>query len=245
MKTPRIVVIIPARLKSSRLPGKVLMDIQGKTMLRRVYEKATSVFFPEDVFIATDSEKIEKAAKSFGAQSVMTRSDHESGTQRIAEAVKILELGDEDIVVNLQGDEPSISTPLLQLVAGNLVIHPTAEIATLFEYIKSQEEFENPNVVKIVTDRNSHALYFSREPIPHRGFKNGLAKRHIGIYAYRVKTLKRLATNTHPSLERTERLEQLQTLYDGGIIHVGMAPFGTPPGIDSQEDLERARRAFG
>ena len=244
MKKPRIVVIIPARLESSRLPGKVLMDIQGKTMLNRVHERAVSIFLDEDVFIATDSEEIKKTAESFKAQVVMTRKDHESGTQRIAEAVKILKLDDEDIVVNLQGDEPEIPVTLLQLVAKNLLHHKEADIATLYEHIKSEAEFYNPNVVKVVTNHKGHALYFSREPIPHHGFKEGLSKRHLGLYAYRVRTLKKLSSSTHSSLERAERLEQLQTLYDGGIIHVGPAPYGTQPGIDTQEDLDRARKAF-
>jgi 3-deoxy-manno-octulosonate cytidylyltransferase (CMP-KDO synthetase) len=238
---PKVRVMIPARLESSRLPGKVLMDIQGKTMIHRVYDKATRLFLAEDVYIATDSEEILKTAESFGANVVMTSSFHQSGTQRLAEAVKSFNWPDEDIVVNLQGDEPEISETLIRLVAHNLATRPSADVSTLYVPIQSEEEFLNPNVVKVVTDDYDNALYFSREPIPHHGFREGIAKRHIGIYCYRVGTLKRISSVGHPKLEFAERLEQLQVLCQGGTIYVGEAPFRAPPGIDTQEDLSRAR----
>jgi len=242
MKKSRVVAIIPARLKSNRLPGKVLMDIQGKTMLQRVHSQAKLCFPDEDVYIATDSEEVKKSAESFGAQVVMTGSYHESGTQRIAEAVKILKMDDDDVVVNVQGDEPEISPVLIQHAANHLLRSPDTDVATFYTEITNEAEFYNPNNVKVVLDRNDNALYFSREPIPHHGFKAGIAKRHVGIYAYHVRTLKEIAKDSHPAIEFSERLEQLQVLYDGGTIRVLKSNSGVQPGIDTQEDLDRVRK---
>ncbi|MCW8885113.1 MAG: 3-deoxy-manno-octulosonate cytidylyltransferase [Motiliproteus sp.] len=244
-------VIIPARYASSRLPGKPLMDIAGKTMLQHVYERA-SLSEAERVIIATDDERIEQAARKFGAEVCMTSENHPSGTDRLQEVVTLLGLYSDDIVVNVQGDEPLIPPRIINQVAHNLAAEPMASIATLSEPIEDIDSLLNPNVVKVVSDDNGRALYFSRAPIPwpRDQYQAGGLKtlpsdydyqRHIGIYAYRVKLLNDFVRWPPCDLERTECLEQLRAMWNGAHIQVAPADEAPPPGVDTEEDLERVR----
>ncbi|MEH6628566.1 MAG: 3-deoxy-manno-octulosonate cytidylyltransferase [Motiliproteus sp.] len=249
-------VVIPARYASSRLPGKPLKDIAGKTMLQHVYERALESD-ASSVIIATDDPRIETAAKAFGAEVCMTSDEHPSGTDRLQEVVKILGLYADDIVVNVQGDEPLIPPRIINQVAHNLAAEPTASIATLSEPIEDLQSLLNPNVVKVVADERGRALYFSRAPIPWpRGtsilgnqpqqFPEGVNyQRHIGIYAYRVKLLNDFVRWPTCELERTECLEQLRAMWNGALIHVAEADEAPPPGVDTEEDLQRVRRLLG
>lgn len=244
-------IIIPARYDSTRLPGKVLLDICGKPMLQHVYERATEIVDPKNVIVATDSPKVIKACKAFGAQCVMTSGAHRSGTERLLEVVSQLGEPDNRIVVNMQADEPLLPPDLPYQVAQNLNKHPEADIATLYDKIIDENDLNNPNIVKVVTDNNRFALYFSRSPIPfHRdGIAEGygaIGRRHIGIYAYRVKTLRRYSREFLPCyLEKAEMLEQLRLLYYGGKIHVDEAVEAPDFGVDTEEDLANVRMTIG
>ncbi len=235
-------IIIPARYASSRLPGKPLLDIKGKSLIRHVFETA-SRSRARQIFIATDDERIAKAAESFNAPVVMTSTAHHSGTERLAEAVSKLGLGDDEIIVNLQGDEYGMPAVLLDQVASDLDMHPDRQMATLCEAITSSEDYQNPNVVKLVMDRNNNALYFSRSPVPadhSRGLPEKIF-RHIGVYAYRATYLKRFINLAPCELEQFEALEQLRALYHGDKIHLTVVTDKTGIGIDTPEDIERAR----
>jgi len=244
-------VVIPARYASSRLPGKALLPIAGKPMVEWVYGRARASAARE-VLIATDEGRIEKAARAFNATVVMTQTTHESGTDRIAEVARLQGWGDRDIVVNLQGDEPLMPPTLIDQVAALLVKHPQAGMATLSYAILSLEDFLNPNVVKVVSDPAGRALYFSRAPIPWNrdGAPAGLvsqkdfsgARRHIGLYAYRVEALKRLAGLPPSELERQEKLEQLRALSNGIEIRVADAVESPGPDVNDAADLERVSR---
>ncbi len=244
-------VIIPARYDSTRLPGKVLMDICGKSMLQRVYERAIELVDPENVIIAVDTVKVGNVAKSFGAKCVITSGSHRSGTERLLEAVSQLEEPDNSIIVNMQADEPLLPPDLLFQVASNLRAVPEADIATLYDKIINEKDLQNPNIVKVVTDKKKFALYFSRSPIPF--YRDGIAeghgaigRRHIGLYAYLVSTLKKYSRELLPCyLEETEMLEQLRVLYHGGKIHVEEAVETPEFGIDTQEDLDEIRLLIG
>lgn len=250
-------VIIPARYASSRLPGKPLLDIAGKPMIQHVYERACQSE-AQQVVIATDDPRIADVAKSFGAQVCMTSADHLSGTDRLQEVVGQLALYSDDIVVNVQGDEPLIPPRIINQVAHNLAAEPQASIATLSEPIGDLESLLNPNVVKVVADRSGRALYFSRAPIPwpRDSFnqEQGLApeqmpegfdyQRHIGLYAYRVKLLNEFVTWPACPLEQTECLEQLRAMWNGAYIHVAQADEQPPAGVDTPADLERIRGLF-
>lgn len=243
-------VIIPSRYASTRLPGKPLLDIGGKPMIQRVYEQARKSR-AQDVIIATDDPRIEEAARRFGAQVIMTSSEHESGTDRLQEVVSKLGLKDQDIVVNVQGDEPLIPPQVIDQVADNLAA-AQAGIATLSEIIDDADQVFDPNTVKVVADANGYALYFSRAPIPwcratYQAGRGELptimpVQRHIGIYAYRVGLLHDFVKWGPCALEKTESLEQLRAMWHGVRIHVQPALQTPPPGVDTQEDLDRVRR---
>ena len=243
-------VVIPARYASSRLPGKPLLDIAGKPMIARVIDCARASGATQ-VVVATDDARIRDAVRACGGEVVMTRADHVSGTDRLAEAIEILGLADDAIVVNLQGDEPLMPPRLMRDVAELLAAHPVAGMATACHAIAGREDFLNPNVVKVVTDREGFALYFSRAPIPWprevMSGKSGVpikAFRHIGLYAYRAGFVARYAAWPACPLETMESLEQLRVLWNGERIVVAEADEAPLAGVDTAEDLERVRRFF-
>ncbi len=244
-------VVIPARYGSSRLPGKPLADIGGQPMVLRVCERA-QLSGAQQVVVATDDGRIAEVCEAAGSHVCMTREDHPSGTDRIEEVCQQLGLTDDDIVVNVQGDEPLIPPAVIEQVAANLAAHPEASIATLSEPIKRAGDLFNPNIVKVIADKNGLALYFSRAPIPwdRDGYASGEpaadssvhAQRHLGIYAYRVGLLRRYVTWPPHPLEQTEALEQLRAMANGERIHVAEACEYVPPGVDTEEDLAAVRR---
>ncbi len=240
-------VVIPARYASTRLPGKPLLDIAGKPMVVRVAEQANKSG-ASSVVIATDFEKIIQVAASYQIQAVMTRVDHASGTDRIAEVAQQLNWEDDDIVVNVQGDEPLIDPQLIQEVALTLGHSRHAVMATACHAISDEAAMLNPNIVKVVMDAEGHALYFSRSPIPYprddAHKQNIKAHRHIGIYAYRVGFLKQYAELSITELEQIESLEQLRVLYHGYKIAVTVTDNAPASGVDTQADLEQVRRIF-
>lgn len=243
-------VVIPARYASSRLPAKPLADIAGKTMIQRVYEQASKSAAVK-VIVATDDSRIVDAVKAFGGEVCMTSPDHLSGTDRLQEVAHHYGLGDDEIVVNVQGDEPLIPPEVIDQVAHNLAKNSAASVSTLAEPIASIEDFKNPNVVKVVADHNGFALYFSRAPIPwpRDTFAQGAAElpvdfqpcRHVGIYAYRTALLNRFVGWPAAPLELLESLEQLRVLSCGERIHIEHACADVPGGVDTPEDLERIR----
>ncbi|QCF26311.1 3-deoxy-manno-octulosonate cytidylyltransferase [Hydrocarboniclastica marina] len=246
------VVVIPARYASTRLPGKPLIDIVGKPMIEHVYDRACASKASR-VVIATDDRRIEKAAHGFGAEVVMTAADHLSGTDRLEEVASLLGFAEDDIVVNVQGDEPLIPPGIINQVAANLNAHPEAGIATLCERIDDIEAVFNPNVVKVVFDSQGRAMYFSRAPIPwaREAFmspegRESLPKdihwyRHVGLYGYRVSLLRDFVSWEPAPPERSESLEQLRALWHGATIHVDIARHKPPAGVDTAEDLARVR----
>jgi 3-deoxy-manno-octulosonate cytidylyltransferase (CMP-KDO synthetase) len=245
------VVIIPARLASTRLPNKPLLDIGGKPMIQRVWERALQSEASR-VIIATDDSRVAAAVEAFGGEVCMTRATHESGTDRLQEVAEQLGLDDAQIIVNVQGDEPLIPPAVINQVARNLAASDRAGIATLAKRIRDRADVFNPNVVKVVVDNTLHALYFSRAPIPYdreawgvesdEADINGEWARHIGIYAYRVEFLHNFVQWPVGRLERLEKLEQLRALENGVAIHVDESWADIPPGVDTQEDLERVRQ---
>jgi 3-deoxy-manno-octulosonate cytidylyltransferase (CMP-KDO synthetase) len=243
-------IVIPARFASERLPGKVLLDLAGKPMLRHVWQRA-SESSAQSVVIATDDESIVAVAEDFGAQVLLTRSDHQSGSDRIAECASKLGWPDDHLVVNLQGDEPLMPPACLDQVAALLDQQTDCEVASLYWPITEAIEVRNPNAVKVVTDSEDRALYFSRSPIPYaRNFSDidtalssGVEwKRHLGIYAYRLAALRRFTRCEPTPLEQAERLEQLRIMEQGGRIALARACEFIPAGIDTHDDLERVRR---
>jgi len=251
---PRFHVVIPARYASTRLPGKPLADIAGRPMVAWVAERAAQSG-AEEVWVATDHEEVLAAARRHGFSACMTRSDHATGTDRIAEVAAARNWPDDAIVVNLQGDEPLMDAELLRQVADNLDAHPGAAIATACHPIADAAEFFNPNVVKVVLDREGYALYFSRAPIPwardgfaadRRRLPAGMqALRHIGLYAYRAGFLRRFSSLAPAPAEQLEALEQLRALWHGHKISVAIAGRAPAAGVDTPEDLERVRRLAG
>ena len=238
----KFTAVIPARYASTRLPGKPLADINGKTMIQRVYEQAIASEAVE-VIIATDDERIMKVCAQFGAHVELTRTDHKSGTDRIAELADRFEWPDARIVVNVQGDEPGLPPALVTQVAAVLEKNPGAEMATLVTPLVSDAEWDDPNVAKVVTDREGRALYFSRASIPFpRDGDRPRASRHVGIYAYRVGALKRLAGTPPCELEVIEGLEQLRALWLGLSIVVAGACEKPSRHVETAEDLEAVRR---
>jgi 3-deoxy-manno-octulosonate cytidylyltransferase (CMP-KDO synthetase) len=247
-------VIIPARMRSTRLPGKMLADIAGKPLVAWVAERA-SASGAAAVVIATDHAEIAAAVGALGWKVITTSAEHETGTDRLAEAVTLLGLEDDAIVVNVQGDEPLIDPQLIRKVGHELALRPQASIATAAHPIDSAALFFDPNVVKVVVDTEGYAQYFSRAPIPYardafaRGrdaLPEGLpAYRHIGIYAYRVKFLREYSQLSPTAVERFEALEQLRALGHGYRIAVAFWNESLEAGVDTREDLERVRRKLG
>jgi 3-deoxy-manno-octulosonate cytidylyltransferase (CMP-KDO synthetase) len=246
---PPFRVVVPARFGSTRLPGKALLPIHGKPLVQWVYERAAAAGARE-VLLATDDERIVSAARAFGAEALMTAATHASGTDRIAEVARRRGWAADDIVINLQGDEPLMPAVLIRQLAALLGARPHADIGTLATPIDSVAELHDPNIVKVVTDTHGRALYFSRAPIPWNrdaatagvpGHGDCGARRHRGIYAYRVAGLLRLAQLPVAPLEAREQLEQLRALEHGLVIWVGEA--GEPPGpdVNTPADLERVR----
>jgi 3-deoxy-manno-octulosonate cytidylyltransferase (CMP-KDO synthetase) len=239
--TQGFMVVIPARFASTRLPGKPLLDIAGKPMIQHVYNRACESD-ASAVVIATDDQRIADVADSFGAKVVMTRAEHQSGTDRIQEVVSVLGLPEEAVVVNVQGDEPLIPPQTINQVADNLIRHSEAGISSLFHAIHDANELMNPNAVKVVTDALGYALYFSRSPLPWQDAEPVHGKRHIGIYAYRVSTLNKFVSWSRSLLEVSERLEQLRAMHHGVRIIMAEAVQRVPAGVDTPEDLEAVRR---
>ncbi|MBD8188821.1 3-deoxy-manno-octulosonate cytidylyltransferase [Pseudomonas viridiflava] len=249
--TTDFTVVIPARYGSSRFPGKPLKVIAGKPMVQLVWEQARKSS-AQRVVVATDDVRIFEACQAFGAEVLMTRDDHNSGTDRLAEVATQLGLAADAIVVNVQGDEPMIPPAVIDQVASNLAAHPEAGISTLAEPIDDVAALFNPNVVKVSSDINGLALTFSRAPLPWA--RDALAanrdelpagvplRRHIGIYAYRAGFLHDFVRWGPCMLENTENLEQLRALWNGVRIHVADACEAPPAGVDTPEDLERVRR---
>ena len=246
-------VLIPARMASSRLPDKPLADIGGLPMVVRVAQRVAKVG-ADQVVVATDHTRIADACREHGVPALMTRADHLSGSDRLAEACHALNLGDQDIVVNVQGDEPLIDPALVRACADLLLQRPDCAVATAAHPIGSSEELNNPNVVKVVLDAQQRALYFSRAAIPwwRDGSQAGVAQlppqhvalRHIGLYAYRVGTLKRFPTWPAAPLELTESLEQLRFMWQGERVAVHVTDTAPAAGVDTPEDLARVRAVF-
>jgi 3-deoxy-manno-octulosonate cytidylyltransferase (CMP-KDO synthetase) len=276
----KLTVLIPARLASTRLPNKPLADVAGLPLIVRVVQQVTSnshinttkniakeaINTPASgilhtkirAVVACDSVEILKVCQQHGVEAVLTRADHPSGSDRLAEACEILKLADDEIVVNVQGDEPLIDPSLILEVATLLQNSPTASMGTAAHVIDSLEEFRNPNVVKVVTDANNLAMYFSRAPIGwwrDGSIASGSANapqlpvspkplRHIGIYAYRVGFLKQFPTLPQADIEVCEALEQLRALWHGHRIAVHVTEQAPGPGVDTPEDLERVRALY-
>ena len=245
-------VIVPARLASTRLPRKPLADIHGMPMVVRVAQRAalSNAF---QVVVAADSIEIVQACQAHGVRAMLTQMDHPSGSDRLAEASALLGLSSNDVVVNVQGDEPLINPELINQVAELLVKRPSASMSTAAHEIHELAEFTNPNVVKVVIDQNQLALYFSRAPIPwwRDGFAKGIQSlpqpaplRHVGIYAYRVGFLQSFPTLQAAPIETVEALEQLRALWHGHKIAVHITPDVPGPGVDTPEDLERVRALY-
>lgn len=244
-------IIIPARFGSTRLPGKPLLRETGKYLIQHVYERACSARRAGTVLVATDDTRIEAAVRSFGGRVAMTRADHPSGTDRVAEAAAYV---DADVIVNLQGDEPQIEPDALDFVVDLLARQPTAVMSTLATPLRTLEQYRNPNCVKVVIGEGGQALYFSRSPIPHvRDGEPDFTQlpfqffQHLGLYAYRRGFLEQLTRLPPTSLEQIEKLEQLRVLSHGQRIQVGVVPTAHA-GIDTPEDYRRfveAERARG
>lgn len=237
-------IIIPARYASSRLPGKPLLRETGKYLIEHVYERACQSR-ADAVIVATDDARIFDAVKSFGGQAALTRADHPSGTDRVAEVAQTLRAG---IIINLQGDEPMIDPAALDLLVGMLDASPSLALATLATPITSGEAFRDPACVKVVCDRLGRALYFSRSPIPcvrdgEPDFRTGRFLQHLGIYAYRREFLLKLATMPPEPLEELEKLEQLRVLAVGERIEVGVVA-EAHRGVDTPADYERFVRSY-
>ncbi len=247
------VLVIPARYASTRLPGKPLLQLAGKPMIQHVFERAQEASIAlkelgfESIVIATDDERIQTTCKSFGAEVCMTSAKHETGSDRLAEVVTKYGWSDDTIVVNLQGDEPLTPVSSLKQVAENLVKFPETSIATLATPLNSEAEYQDQNVVKVVTDKNGIALYFSRANIPFQRDKQDgspsdftfrhFALRHIGIYAYRADYLKSFAQMDECQIEQLEKLEQLRAMWHGARIHVDIASEMPGHGVDTEADL--------
>jgi 3-deoxy-manno-octulosonate cytidylyltransferase (CMP-KDO synthetase) len=244
-----IVGIIPARFASTRFPGKLLADLNGRPVLQWTWERASRAKSLDRLMIAAADEKIARAARAFGAEVIDVFKDYSSGSDRIAEAVRQLEKRGEriEIVVNIQGDEPLLDPAVIDAVVERLIADPDAGVATAAAPINSEEDYLAPSCVKVVIDARGHALYFSRAPVP-AGWKSGRTDisgcpsyRHIGIYAYRAEVLKRFTGLSPSPLELTEKLEQLRLLEHGVKFAVVVAE-QAGMGVDTEEDLERVKR---
>ena len=247
-------VLIPARLASTRLPNKPLADIGGAPMVVRVAQRAL-LSGANRVLIATDSTEVMRQCANFGIEAILTRADHPSGSDRLAEACDIVGLADDALVVNVQGDEPLIDPALINAVALQLSSRPECAMSTAAHAIEELSDFLNPNIVKVVLDAHQGALYFSRSPIPYARDFPGQAwwkagsllpkpLRHVGIYAYRVGFLRLFPTLVQAPLEQLESLEQLRALWHGHRIAVYITDQAPGIGVDTPEDLVQARRMF-
>jgi len=244
------IAIIPARFASTRLPGKPLVDIHGKPMVVHVMERALESG-ADRVIVATDNEDVARAVEAAGGEVCMTRADHQSGTERLAEVIEKYNFSDDAVIVNVQGDEPMIPPVIIQQVAENLV-QSDVGMATLAVPVTSAEEAFNPNAVKVVRDASGCALYFSRATIPWDRERFSTSRetigdhflRHIGIYAYRAGFIRRYVTWEASPLEQIELLEQLRVLWYGEKIHVDVAKAIPSVGVDTPEDLTRVRAAM-
>jgi 3-deoxy-manno-octulosonate cytidylyltransferase (CMP-KDO synthetase) len=243
-------IVIPARYASTRLPGKPLLDINGKPMIQHVYQRALESD-ADQVIIATDDERIRDAAQAFGADVCMTRADHVSGTDRLAEVVLARDLADDALIINVQGDEPCLPAALINQVAKDLQDHQDAAIATLYSAITQEKHVFDANAVKVVMDAAGYALYFSRAPIPwmrdHFDQSSSLPPelphyRHIGLYGYRAEFLKHYNSLAPCILEKEESLEQLRALYYGHRIHLTEATINPGHGVDTEADLAEVRQ---
>ncbi len=247
-------IIIPARYASTRLPGKPLLQLAGKPILQHVYEQANKSQ-AKSVIIATDDERIKQTAESFGAHVCMTSAEHASGTERLAEVIDIKGFVEDDIILNLQGDEPMMPTACLDQVAALLINNIDCKMASLCEPVATAADLFDANVVKVVLDKKKHALYFSRAPLPwhQEAFSHNekilpsepdLYYRHIGLYAYRAGFIKTYLTLTPSPIEKAESLEQLRVLWHGEQIAMAIASESPGPGIDTEEDLKKAEALF-
>lgn len=238
-------VVVPARYASSRLPGKPLIDIGGVPMVVRVWRRASEAG-AASVIVATDDERVRRACEEAGAAVRMTRRDHASGSDRLAEVASSEGWSDEAIIVNVQADEPLLPPALIRQVVRLLETDAEADIATLAEPLENAVDYADPNVVKVVCDRRGRALYFSRARIPYHpdALPEG-ARRHVGLYAYRSASLATFVAAEPAPLERLERLEQLRALWLGQTIVVGDVETPPGPGVDTPRDLERVRRLIG
>ncbi|MGK0442610.1 MAG: 3-deoxy-manno-octulosonate cytidylyltransferase (CMP-KDO synthetase) [Pseudohongiellaceae bacterium] len=244
------IVVIPARYESTRLPGKPLLDIAGKPMIQHVYERAL-LSNADEVIIATDDQRIVDVINGFNGKVVLTSKEHESGTDRLQEVAQTLKLSDQQIVVNVQGDEPLIPPEVINQVARNLAINTHSAISTLVEPIDDIETIFDPNAVKVTMDKQGQVLYFSRAPLPWcRDDWSGEGKtlpasvnfyRHIGIYGYRVHLLHDFVTWPVSMLEQAEKLEQLRAMENGIRIHAEQAIEAIPAGVDTEQDLKKVR----
>lgn len=244
------IVVIPSRYQSSRLPGKPLVDIGGKTMIQRVAEQA-KLSGADRVIIATDDSRIETVVAGLGYEVCMTSAEHNSGTERLAEVCEKLGFYADDVIVNVQGDEPLIPPSIIQQVAQNLAGQTEARMATLSVAISDVDEVFNPNAVKVVTDKQGYAMYFSRSAMPYDRDNfmqppvtdiKPCYQRHIGIYAYRAGFIQDYVTWSESEIEHIESLEQLRVLWHGEKIHVAEALEAPAAGVDTPEDLEIVRR---
>lgn len=240
-------IVIPARFASSRLPGKPLLEIHGRPMILRVVDQAKKVAGFDDLCVATDDERIAEVCRAEGIDVVLTHADHPSGTDRLSEVARIKGWASEDIVVNVQGDEPLLPAQLVQQVAQLLQSQPESSMSTLCEPIHSLEEFKRDSIVKVVMSKYNQALYFSRATIPYDrdGAQREVqslhpqAYRHLGLYAYRVNLLQEYVSWDMGVLEQLESLEQLRVLENGHRIAIAVAEANLPPGVDTQADLDR------
>ncbi|MDN3922051.1 3-deoxy-manno-octulosonate cytidylyltransferase [Roseateles violae] len=238
-------VIVPARLASTRLPNKPLADIAGLPMIVRVARRA-ALSGARQVVVATDSQEVLQACAEHQVKAVLTRADHASGSDRLAEACELLGLDGDDLVVNVQGDEPLIAPSMIDACAALLRDRPQCVMSTVAHALDDASEYANPNVVKLVTDAQGLALYFSRAPIPFwrdgaGAMQAGTALRHVGLYAYHAGFLRRFPTLALSPLEQIESLEQLRVLWHGEKIAVHVSTERPGPGVDTPEDLERVR----
>lgn len=240
-------IVIPARFSSSRLPGKPLLEIHGRPMILRVVDQAKKVQGFDDLCVATDDERIAEVCRTEGVDVVLTSVDHPSGTDRLSEVARIKGWASDDIIVNVQGDEPLLPAQLVKQVAQLLEDQPACSMSTLCEPIHHLEEFKRDSIVKVVMSKHNQALYFSRATIPYDRDGAKLAEqkqhdqayRHLGLYAYRVKLLQEYVTWEMGVLEKLESLEQLRVLENGHRIAIAVAEANLPPGVDTQEDLDR------
>ncbi|WP_151715225.1 3-deoxy-manno-octulosonate cytidylyltransferase [Acinetobacter sp. TUM15071] len=240
-------IVIPARFASSRLPAKPLLLIHGRPMILRVVDQAKKVAGFDDLCVATDDERIAEVCRAEGVDVVLTNPNHPSGTDRLSEVARIKGWSADDIIVNVQGDEPLLPAQLVQQVSQLLIDHPQCAMSTLCEPIHQLEEFQRDSIVKVVMSNRNEALYFSRATIPYdrdcakqaEQQLHNQAFRHLGLYAYRVKLLQEYVTWEQGQLEKLESLEQLRVLENGHRIAIAVAEANLPPGVDTQADLDR------